>query len=227
MQLTIEVQTVICQLILVPIRKQQYRDLVTSSAFMAVGVWYSLPAFFYDRMADRLQQQRATWTWGLWASGQQNTPGPLGCCLQSRVCLFSFSSNAPTKQALWSEELCKCAAKRYLAKWNIDKPVTREPSSLIAEDGYITMSVFESLLLNKTHTIKEEEAGSSTGGMKNWTDLIAAVLESKTHWFSDPFRACLQLTIHWIHKSDSKWAKNQEILWAWVHVWLMVWKVSY
>lgn len=104
------------------------------------------------------------------------TPGPLGCCLQSRACLFSFSSKAPTKQAPWSEELCKCAAKRYLAKWNIDKSVTREPSSLIAEDGYITMSVFESLLLNKTHTIREEEAGSSAGGMKNWT-----VLESKTH----------------------------------------------
>lgn len=41
------------------------------------------------------------------------------------------------------------------------------------------MSVFESLLLSKTHTIREEEAGSSAGGMKNWTDLIAAVLESK------------------------------------------------
>ncbi len=71
----------------------------------------------------------------------------------SRFCLFF--SKAPTKQAPWSDELCKCAAKRYLAKWNIDRSVTRGPSGLIAEDSYITMSVFESLLLSETCTIVE------------------------------------------------------------------------
>lgn len=75
----------------------------------------------------------------------------------SRFCLLSFSSKAPTKQAPWSEELCKCAAKRYLAKWNIDRSVSRGPSGLIAEDSYITVSVFESLLLSETHTIAERE----------------------------------------------------------------------
>lgn len=80
-------------------------------------------------------------------------PGFLGCCLLSRFCLFF--SKAPTKQAPWSEELCKCAAKRYLAKWNIDRSVTRGPSGLIAEDSYTTMSVFESLLLCETCTIVE------------------------------------------------------------------------
>lgn len=70
----------------------------------------------------------------------------------------SFSVKPPPNRhawSSWSEELCKCAAKRYLAKWNIDRSVTRGPSGLIAEDSYITMSVFESLLLSEACTIVE------------------------------------------------------------------------
>ncbi len=42
----------------------------------------------------------------------------------------SFSVKPPPNRhawSSWSEELCKCAAKRYLAKWNIDRSVTRGP----------------------------------------------------------------------------------------------------
>jgi len=78
-------------------------------------------------------------------------------CSRGSVC-FPFPVKPPLNRLDYQRNYVSVQPSDILLS-GISILLLEKPSSLIAEDGYITMSVFDSLLLNKTHTYGKRRLG--------------------------------------------------------------------